>query len=65
MVSIAYDADGNLTSFTDPRGGMAAFGYDHRNRRTSRTDALLKTETLVLDGNDHVTSHSDRKGQQQ
>ena len=30
----------------------------------SRTDPLLKTETLVLDRNDNVTSHTDRKGQQ-
>ena len=58
-----YDANGNLVSFTDPRGGITAFGYDARNRLTSRTDALLKTETLVPDGNDNITSRTDRKGQ--
>ena len=58
-----YDANGNRVSFTDPRGGVTGFGYDARNRLTSRTDALLKTETLVPDGNDNITSRTDRKGQ--
>ncbi len=39
------------------------FGYDALNRLSSRTDPLLRTETLVRDGNDNVTSRTDRKGQ--
>ena len=34
-----------------------------RNRLITRTDPLLKTETLVRDGNDNVLSRTDRKSQ--
>ena len=43
--------------------GITTFGYDARNRLITRTDPLLRTETLVRDGNDNVLSRTDRKGQ--
>ncbi|MBA3608897.1 MAG: RHS repeat protein, partial [Chthoniobacterales bacterium] len=33
-----YDPVGNLTSVDDPRRNVTTFGYDERNRRTSKTD---------------------------
>jgi RHS repeat-associated protein len=44
-----YDAAGNLTSVTDPRGKLTSSGYDERNRQTSVTDALNFTTTVTYD----------------
>ena len=38
-------------------------GYDTRNRRTSRTDALAQQETWTYDGIGRVLTHTDRKHQ--
>ena len=45
-----YDAVGNLTKTTDPRGNAATFAYDNRNRQTSVTNALNQTTTIQFDG---------------
>jgi RHS repeat-associated protein len=39
VTSFAYDADGNLTSVTDPRGFTTAFAYDGLGRKISETSA--------------------------
>jgi len=44
-----YDAVGNLTKSTDPRGNITTFGYDNRNRETSITNALNQTVTFEFD----------------
>jgi RHS repeat-associated protein len=38
--SYAYDAVGNLTTVTDPRGKVWASGFDNRNRQITATDPL-------------------------
>ncbi|HEV2969531.1 MAG TPA: autotransporter-associated beta strand repeat-containing protein [Pirellulales bacterium] len=39
----AYDALGNVTSVTDPAGNTTTFSYDHLNRETSQTEAVVYT----------------------
>ena len=39
VTSFAYDADGNLTSVTDPRGFTTAFAYDRLGRKIAETSA--------------------------
>ena len=39
LTSFAYDADGNLTSVTDPRGFTTAFAYDGLSRKITETSA--------------------------
>jgi RHS repeat-associated protein len=39
VTSFAYDADGNLSSVTDPRGFTTAFAYDGLGRKISETSA--------------------------
>ena len=36
----AYDANGNLSSVTDPLGNVTRYAYDPRNRAVQTTDAL-------------------------
>jgi RHS repeat-associated protein len=45
-----YDAVGNLTRTTDPRGNAATFGHDNRNRQITATNALNQTTSLQYDG---------------
>jgi RHS repeat-associated protein len=45
-----YDAVGNVTKTTDPRGNVATFGYDNRNRQVTATNALNQTATIQFDG---------------
>src|SRR5205085_7680772 len=51
-----YDAVGNLTKTTDPRGNVSTFGYDDRNRRTSMTDALNHTTAIAYDASNNKLS---------
>jgi RHS repeat-associated protein len=39
VTSFAYDADGNLTSVTDPRGFTTAYAYDGLGRKITETSA--------------------------
>jgi RHS repeat-associated protein len=39
LTSFAYDANGNLTSLTDPRGFTTAYAYDGLSRKISETSA--------------------------
>ena len=48
---------------TLPRTYLELGGCADRRTSTSRTDPSLKTETLVLNGNDNVLSRTDREGQ--
>lgn len=59
-----YDNNVNLTSVTDPNNGDTQYGYDNRNRRNSRTDALLQTETWNYDGNGNLQNYTDRNNQE-
>ncbi len=54
---------GNPTQVQDAKNQITIFGYDKRDRPTSRKDALLKPETAVYNGVNNVTSAIDRKGQ--
>jgi RHS repeat-associated protein len=45
----SYDAAGNVTSVTDPRGKVWTTSYDNRNRRISSTDPLTHTTSWVYD----------------
>ena len=63
-VQVGYDNNGNLTSVTDLLTGSAiGFGYDHLNRKTSRTDPFMHGESWTYDGLGHVHTYTDRNGQ--
>jgi RHS repeat-associated protein len=45
-----YDAVGNMTSATDPRGKVTTYGYNDRNRQTSvKNNELNETTTFEYD----------------
>jgi RHS repeat-associated protein len=52
----------NLLSFTDAKNNQTTYSYDELNHRISRTDALIKSESYVYDGNDNLTQYTDRRG---
>lgn len=43
----AYDANGNTTKVTDPRGNFWTLAYDARNRKTSATDPAPFTNQIT------------------
>ncbi|WP_298272476.1 DUF6531 domain-containing protein, partial [Geobacter sp.] len=48
--SYGYDANGNLTSYTDPEGKVWGYGYDANHRMTSLTNPLtITTATNTYD----------------
>ncbi len=63
-----YDANGNLTSVTDPTGAITTYSYNGENQQTSSTDALGETTTYaydtrarvaeVVDPNNHSTRYA-------
>ncbi len=61
---MVYDANGNLTSFTDARNSQnpTTFVYDNMDRLYTRTDSLLHTESYQHDPNGNVTQYTDRRG---
>jgi len=52
---MAYDANGDLASVTDPLTHATTFGYDSLGRRTTVTDALNHTTTTTYDARGRVT----------
>ncbi|HEX8324046.1 MAG TPA: RHS repeat domain-containing protein [Tepidisphaeraceae bacterium] len=65
-----YDKNGNELTHVDPKGRVTRFGYDDRNRRTSRTlppdgDGITSndTETWAYDAHGRVATHTDFKGE--
>ena len=64
VTCIDYDAAGNVTQVTDPRGGQISFTYDARNRVISRTDANGAIAEFEYDAEGNLTRTIDRKGQE-
>jgi RHS repeat-associated protein len=63
-VSLAYDANENLTSVSiDATGSTIGYGYNAMNEVQSRTDPLSHQETLTYDLGGNLTKLTDRKGQ--
>ncbi|SRR5258708_21733045 len=61
--SFTYDANGNPASITDANHHTIAYTNDNMDRRSSRTDALLRTESISYDPNGNIAAVIDRKGQ--
>ncbi|MGB8818466.1 MAG: hypothetical protein WCC66_11150, partial [Rhizobiaceae bacterium] len=53
------DADGNLTSVTDPRSKVWSNGFDSLNRLVTETEPGPNTVTLTRNGKDEVTAYTD------
>ena len=64
VTCIDYDAAGNVTQVTDPRGGQISFTYDARNRVVTRTDANGAIAEFEYDAEGNLTRTIDRKGQE-
>jgi RHS repeat-associated protein len=62
--TLAYDANGNRTGVTDPKGKATSFQYDALNRPTQITDALAGLTTLAYDARDQLTSLKTPNGAQ-
>jgi RHS repeat-associated protein len=62
LAKFSYDPNSNLKTVTDANGGLTSYTYDPMNRKASRTDPLLATETYGYDGNGNLTGHTDRRG---
>jgi YD repeat-containing protein len=60
-ISYALDADGNLTSQTDPTG-TTKFGYDGANRQTTKTLPSGEAITAGLDKIGNVKTLADGGG---
>ena len=58
----SYDANGNLTSVTDPLGNQTQYGYDAADRQTSITDGRNKTTSYGYNGDGNQTSITDQDG---
>jgi RHS repeat-associated protein len=58
----AYDANGNVTSVTDPLGNQTSYGYDGLDHQTSMTDGRNKTWTYGYDADGNLTSVQDQDG---
>lgn len=58
----AYDARGNQTSVTDPRGKTVQFFYDDRGRRTKVMNALTYATTTTYDAAGRKLTETDPKG---
>ena len=56
-----YDADGNLTDYTDARGNVYAYTYDTEGRHTSVT-VNGKTTSYTYDENGNYSSITDANG---
>ena len=61
-VHYVYDAYGQVTGMTDPRGRSWAYGYDSRGNQTSATDPLSHTTTMTYDDLGRVVSVLDPAG---
>jgi RHS repeat-associated protein len=58
-VSYAYDADGNVTTTTDPAGNKVLVGYDTRGRKMSTTDPDMGSWSYTEDGFGDLVSQID------
>lgn len=62
-VSFSYDADGNLTGITDPRGHSWAFTYDNQHRLLTETDRRgVLVLTNVYDASSRIIEQKDASG---
>lgn len=57
-----YDANGNLTRFTDANGNASVFVYDALDRQISTTFADGSAASHAYDGNGNLTQQSDPNG---
>jgi RHS repeat-associated protein len=58
-VTLAYDADSNKVSQTDPLGRVTTFSFDQANRQIGQTDALGNITTFTLDAAGRQTVSND------
>ncbi len=49
ITQYAYDANGNLTTLTNPNGGVYSYAYNKDNYQTSITDPLENVTTSAYD----------------
>jgi RHS repeat-associated protein len=64
VTSINFQPAGLVGSIVDARTGTTSYAYDAKRRLVTRTDPLGHAERVTgYDGNDHVLSRVDRKGQ--
>jgi RHS repeat-associated protein len=61
-VKFGYDMNGNATAITDQRGNVTNNAFDALNRLSSKTDALLNTETYTYAPNGLLERVTDREG---
>ncbi len=60
--SRAFDAGGNVATFTDASGAMRSFMHDARGRITSATNALGATDLFTYDTDDTLASATNALG---
>jgi RHS repeat-associated protein len=63
VTRMSYDPNGNLLGLTDARGNTTSYVYDTMDRRTTRTDALQRSESSAYDANGNPRQVTDRKSQ--
>lgn len=62
ITAYAYDANGNLTTVTDPRLNNTTFLFDSLNRRYGTVDSSSGNTTYALDALNHITDITDPRG---
>ena len=60
--SYSYDADGNITSYTDSNGNVTSFTYDSAGNTTSCTTPGGRTTSYTYDLDGNVLSETDPEG---
>ncbi|MDP7017065.1 MAG: Ig-like domain-containing protein [Pirellulaceae bacterium] len=59
--SMAYDANGRMTTLTNPDSTTVVYAYDSADNATSITDELGNATTFAYDSLDRLTSATDRE----
>ncbi|HEX3584191.1 MAG TPA: DUF6531 domain-containing protein, partial [Thermoanaerobaculia bacterium] len=60
--SYGYDAQGNLTSVTDPNGNVTTYAYDDFGRMMSQVSPVTGTTTYGYDPSGNLTTTADANG---
>jgi len=63
LTQFSYDENGNSRTVIDARSNVTTYDFNNMDRKTARTDPLLRFETYVYDNNGNLTTVTDRKSQ--